>query len=215
MQDAHVLLPNQKPNTDRSWTQPLAALLALVCLSNCGGPRAFTKGEYDDPTRVELLDDKFNESDMQQMADTVIRDMASCQSVANAKMPPTVIVERVSNRTQEHIDTVSLTDKVRVALLKSGKLQFVNKEERDTISEEVDYQGGANVSAPTAKKRGGQIGADYILTGKISTNVQELGKFKLVYYKLTVDLTSIERGTIACSAEREIRKKFSKQAYAL
>src|SRR6476620_8270587 len=87
----------------------LAALPLLLLGNGCSSNRAFTQGEYDDPTRVELLDDKFNESDMQQMADTVIRAMVSCQYVANAPKPPVVVVEKVANRTEEHIDTVSLT----------------------------------------------------------------------------------------------------------
>src|SRR4051812_49570830 len=107
------------------------ALVAMTLIfSSCGGPRAFTKGEYDDPTRVELLDDKFNESDMQQMADTVIKAMVACGYVANSPKPPIVIVARVQNKTEEHIDTVSMTDKIRTALIKSGKVRFVNKEER-------------------------------------------------------------------------------------
>src|ERR1700750_1663145 len=89
-----------------------AGIGALVTLSSCG-PKAFTKGEYDDPTRVELLDDKFNEADMQQMADTVIKAVVSCGYVMNAQKPPVVIVDRVANRTQEHIDTVSMTDMIR------------------------------------------------------------------------------------------------------
>ncbi|HRK03030.1 MAG TPA: penicillin-binding protein activator LpoB, partial [Oligoflexia bacterium] len=113
----------------------VAALSLVLTWSfvGCGGPKAFTKGEYDDPTRVELLDDKFNEADMQQMADTVIRAMVACPYVAKAAKPPVVIVERVQNRTQEHIDMVSMTDMIRSALIKSGKVRFVNKEERGTI----------------------------------------------------------------------------------
>ncbi|MEO7163016.1 MAG: hypothetical protein ABI041_08855, partial [Bdellovibrionia bacterium] len=106
--------------------------VTAVSMTSCG-PKAFTKGEYDDPTRVELLDDKFNEADMQQMADTVIKAMTSCSYVANSAKPPVVIVERLANRTEEHIDTVSLTDKVRTSLIKSGKVRFVNKEERGTL----------------------------------------------------------------------------------
>src|SRR5262245_30118080 len=92
-----------------------AVLLSMMTFffSGCGGNKAFTKGEYDDPTRVELLDDKFNESDMQQMADTVIKAMVACPYVAKAPKPPVVIVERVQNRTQEHIDMVSMTDMIR------------------------------------------------------------------------------------------------------
>src|ERR1700745_1717012 len=107
--------------------------IVRIAGSACG-PKAFTKGEYDDPTRVELLDDKFNESDMQQMADTVIKAMVACNYVANAQKPPGVVGERVQNRTEEHIDTVSMTDKIRTALIKSGKVRFVNKEERGTLS---------------------------------------------------------------------------------
>jgi uncharacterized protein (TIGR02722 family) len=189
--------------------------VTLLAATGCGGPKAFTKGEYDDPTRVELLDDKYNEADMQQMADTVVKAMVSCNYVVNAHKPPVVIVERVQNRTEEHVDTNSLTDKIRTALIKSGKVRFVNKEERGTLDEEYDYNAGGNVSGPTAKKRGGQIGADYILSGALATNVQQVGNDKFIYYKLTMNLTNTETSTIDCVEEREIRKKFRKRSVGL
>lgn len=187
---------------------------ALASLNGCG-PKAFTKGEYDDPTQVELLDDKFNEADMQQMADTVIKAMMSCSYVVNAAKPPVVIVERVGNRTEEHIDTKSLTDKVQTALIKSGKVRFVNKDERSTLSDEYDYNAAGNVSSNSSKKRGKQIGADYILSGTLSTNVQQVGDRKLVYYKLTMNMTNLETSTIDCTEERELRKAFKKQSYGI
>ena len=192
----------------------LFSLLSALILAGCGGPRAFTKGDYDDPTRVELLDDKYNEADMQQMADTIIKAMVSCAYVANAPKPPVVIVEKVQNRTEEHIDTASMTDKIRTALIKTGKVRFVNKEARGTLEDEYNYNASGNVSGPTAKKRGSQIGADYILSGAIATNVQEVGDQKYIYYKLTMNLTGMESSTIDCTEEREIRKKFRKQGYS-
>jgi uncharacterized protein (TIGR02722 family) len=185
-----------------------------VGLAGCG-PKAFTKGEYDDPTRVELLDDKYNEADMQQMADTIIKAMVGCGYVANAPKPPIVIVERVQNRTEEHIDTVSLTDKIRTSLIKSGKVRFVNKEERGTLDSEYDYNEGPNVDPAKAKKRGKQVGADYILSGALATNVQEVGNDKFIYYKLTMNMTSTETSTIDCTEEREIRKKYRKRSVGL
>lgn len=191
----------------------LAASVSI--LSGCGGPKAFTKGEYDDPTRVELLDDKYNEADMQQMADTVIKAMVACGYVSKAPKPPVVIVEKVQNRTEEHIDTVSLTDKIRTALIKTGKVRFVNKEARDILDEEYKYNEGGAVSGPTAKKKGSQIGADYILNGAIATNVQQVGNDKYIYYKLTMNLTNLESSTIDCTEEREIRKKYRKRSVGL
>lgn len=193
----------------------MVSLIGVAALSACGGPKAFTKGEYDDPTRVELLDDKFNEADMQQMADTVIRAMVACNYVSNAPKPPVVIVEKVQNRTEEHIDTVSMTDKIRTALIKSGKVRFVNKTERETLEEEYKYNEGGNVSGPTQKKRGSQIGADYILSGALATNVQQVGNQKYIYYKLTMNLTNMETSTIDCVEEREIRKHFKKRSIGM
>jgi len=190
------------------------SLLVSILLVGCG-PKAFTRGDYDDPTRVELLDDKFNEADMQQMADNTIKDMVACDYVAKSPKPPVVIVERVQNRTEEHIDTVSLTDKIRVALIKSGKVRFVNKEERGTLSDEYDYNASGMVAGPTQKTKGKQIGADYILSGSIATNVQQVGNDKLIYYKLTVNLTNMEQSTIDCTTEKEIRKKYRKRSVGL
>ena len=188
---------------------PVLFLASLF--AGCGGPRAFTKGEYDDPTRVELLDDKFNEADMQQMSDTVIKAMVACQYVAKAPKPPVVIVEKVQNRTQEHIDMVAMTDMIRTALIKTGKVRFVNKEERGTLDDEYKYNESGAVSGPTQKAKGKQIGADYILSGALATNIQEVGRDKFIYYKLTMNLTSMDTSTIDCSEEKQVRKKYEKQ----
>lgn len=199
------------------WTRFIgfAGLAALLVGASACGPKAFTKGEYDDPTRVELLDDKFNEADMQQMADTIIKSMVACPYVAKSPKPPVVIVEKVQNRTEEHIDTVSMTDKIRTALIKTGKVRFVNKEARATIDEEYQYSAGGAVSGPTQKKKGSQIGADYIFNGSIATNVQEVGSDKFIYYKLTMNMTNLETSTIDCTEEREIRKKYRKRSIGL
>lgn len=193
----------------------LIVCVALIVFATSCGPRAFTKGEYDDPSRVELLDDKFNESDMQQMAETIVKAMVACDYVAKAQKSPIVIVEKVQNRTEEHIDTVSMTDKIRTALIKSGKVRFVNKTERETLEDEYKYSESGNVSGQTAKKRGKQVAGDYILSGAIATNVQEVGSDKFIYYKLTMNLTNLESSTIDCTEEREIRKKYRKRSIGL
>lgn len=191
----------------------VSILSVTITMLGCGGPKAFTKGAYDDPTRVELLDDKFNEADMQQMADTVVKAMVACDYVAKAPKPPVVIVEKVQNKTQEHIDMESMTDMIRTALIKTNKVKFVNKTERGTLDEEYKYNEGGNVSGPTQKARGKQIGADYILSGAMATNVQEVGKDKFIYYKLTMNLTNMETSVIDCSEEKQVRKKYEKQKY--
>jgi len=192
----------------------LSALLVLS-QSGCGGDKAFTKGSYDDPTRVELLDDKFNEADMQQMADTVVKEVVACDYVMKSAKPPVVIVTKVQNRTEEHIDTQSITDKVATALIKTAKVRFLDKSARGDIEDEYSYGEGGNVDPVTAKRRGKQMGADYILNGAISTNIQQVGNDKYIYYKLNVNLTNLETSTIDCPVEKELRKKFRKRSVGL
>jgi uncharacterized protein (TIGR02722 family) len=193
----------------------LGALAVALLANGCGGEKAFTKGSYDDPTRVQLLDDKFNEADMQQMADSVIKAMVACPYVANAQKPPVVIVDKVQNRTEEHIDMVSMTDMVRTALIKTGKVRFIDKQARGTLDEEYQYNASGAVSGPTAKKKGSQIGADYILNGEVATNVQQVGDDKFIYYKITVNMTNIETSTIDCVQDYQLRKQFKRQSVGL
>ena len=194
----------------------VGALLAVAAGITTGcSQKAFTKGDYDDPNRVELLDDKFNESDMQQMAETIVQAMVACQSITEKKKPPVVQVETVQNRTEEHIDMTSLTDKIRTALIKSHKVRFVNKTERSTLDDEYKYHESGNVSAQTQKKRGKQTGSDYIMSGEMATNIQQVGDDKLIYYKLTMNLTEMETSEIDCTEEREIRKKFRRRSVGL
>ena len=178
-------------------------------------PKAFTKGDYDDPNRVELLDDKFNEADMQQMADTVIKAMVACNYVANAPKPPIVIVERVQNRTEEHIDTVSMTDKIRTALIKSGKVRFVNKEERETISTT------STATTPRRQHRPGhgqeearQADRRRLHPERRDRDQRPGSRQRQVHLpELTMNLTNLETSTIDCTDEkREVRKKFRKRS---
>jgi len=187
-------------------------MLSLLAFTRCATDRAFTEGKYDDPSETRLLDDKFNEADLQQMAQTMINSLLQSPVVRNR---PVVQVERVTNRTHEHVDTKSLTDKIRVYLLKSGRVRFSNKEARETLQEEYQYGEEGNIREDTRKARGKQVGADFILTGDITDNVQQVGNKKLIYYKLTLNLTNVEGNTIEWSEEKEIRKAFKKRSVSM
>ena len=194
----------------------LLMIFGVVLFSSCSSQRAFTKGEYTDPDRVILLDDRYNESDMKIMADALVDSLLKHPIVKDSKKSPIFQVENVRNSTSEHIDMQSLTDKVRTALIKSGKVQFHDKQQRDTISKEYEYQTqSGNVSKETAKSKGYQIGADYMLSGNFSSNVQEVGAKKVVYYKLTLNATEIKTGLIVWTDEKEVKKLFKKRSYAM
>lgn len=189
----------------------LLVFTALITLASCGH-RQFTKGEYDDVNEVRLLDDKFNESDAKLLADEMIKSLSQHPSITSAHYPPVVQVEHIRNKTSEHIDTKMITDSVRTALLKTGKIRFSNKEDRSVRDAEIDYQNDSGrIREDTVKRKDGGIGADFLITGDLVSNIQEVGSRKLIFYKLTLNMTNLENGLIVWSEDKEIRKRYTKK----
>lgn len=184
--------------------------LSLTGLQSCG-PKAFTKGQYADPENVILLDDKFNENDMQLIAKTLVESLTEFERVKSFEGRPVVMLTKVGNRTSEHIDVKMLTDKIRTSLIKSGRFRFSDKATRDELKEEYDYQSSEYVDAKTAAKKGRQLGADFIINGDIGSNIQQVGRDKVVYYKVTLNLVDVETNIIEWSDEREVRKIYKKR----
>lgn len=192
----------------------LLAATSLV-ISSCG-PKAFVKGDYDENVEKEnLLNDQWSETDMQKSVKELVDSMVNHYSIAGAQRPPVIMVTKLQNKTSEHIDTQSVMDMVRVELTNRGKVSFIDKEAREDIAEEYNYQNSGAVSEETKKGPGGQIGADFILGGRLDSIVQEVGKEKTIYYKLTLNLTNLKTSVIVWTNHKQMRKMFKKKSVGL
>lgn len=192
----------------------MTVALAFLALTSCG-PKAFVKGEYDDVNRENLLNDQWSETDMQKAVQDLVASLMNSAAIAQAKKMPIVMVSNLQNKTSEHIDTQSIMDMVRVELMKSGKVGFIDKEARQDIADEYNYQNSGMVSQETKKGPGGQVGADFMINGRLDSIVQEVGKDKSVYYKLTLNMTNIKSSMITWSDQKQIRKTFKKKTIGL
>jgi len=191
-----------------------AVLTLSLAFAGCG-PRAFTKGDYEDPEKENLLDDQWSETDMQTTVKKLVASMVNSRSIAKAQTPPIVMVTRLENKTSEHIDTQSVMDMVKVELGRSGAVQFVDKEARDDVASEYEYQDSGMMDAKTQKTKGKQVGADFILNGRLDSIVKEVGKDKTVYYKITLNLTNLSTNISAWQDQDQIRKVFKKRRISM
>ncbi len=189
----------------------LIAGTALVAAAACSGPRAFTRGTYEDPNAIEMLSDQFNENDLQLIAKKMVESLASSKAFAQIHGRPIIVVGKMKNSTSEHIDMRSLGDKVQVELQKTDRFTFMDKAAREEIAQEYEFQQSGYVKPGQAKGPGQQASADYLMTGEISSIVQEVGADKLVYYKMTSKLHNLRSGTIDWLDDKELRKKFEKR----
>jgi uncharacterized protein (TIGR02722 family) len=192
------------------------SLLAVGSLAASGcGPKQFSHGDYDDVSKENNLNDSWSETDMQKVVQDLVASMQQSPSISNASRPPIVMVTKLQNKTDEHIDTQSVMDMVRVELQRGGRVAFVDKEAREDVAEEYNYQNSGAVSAESKKGPGGQVGADFIINGRLDSIVQEVGKDKSVYYKVTLNLTNLKQNLVVWSDYKQLRKKFRKRSVGL
>ncbi len=191
------------------------SFVGLSLMVTACGPKAFIKGNYDDPEKENLMNDSWSETDMQKTVEDLVGKMVNHPSISNAKKMPIVMVTNLQNKTSEHIDTQSVMDMVRVELTNSGKVAFVDKEARQDIADEYNYQNSGMTSEESKKGPGGQIGADFIVNGRLDSIVQEVGKDKTVYYKVTLNMTNLKTSVITWTGQKQIRKAYKKKSVGL
>jgi len=191
-----------------------ASLAATLSACYVGGPRAYTRGTYEDPNTIEMLSDQFNENDLQLIAKKMAESLANSPrfTQADAQKLPIVLVGKLKNSTSEHIDMRSLGDKIQTALAQTGRFALVDQQARWDIAEEYEYQGSGYVDPNQAKGPGQQVSVDFIMTGDLASIIQEVGNDKLVYYKMTAKLNNVRTGLIEWTDEKQIRKKFERRA---
>jgi len=172
------------------------------------------EGEYSDPEKAEIVDDRWNETDARKTAQAQIKGMLEKPWLGKYKKAagkqPIVIVDEIENRTDEHLDTKALTEFVRDELINSGEVRFLDKAGRQKILDEVKYQGSGAVAKDKAIAAGRQLGAQYMLGGAVSSSVHTQGGLKTVTYQTLMNLTNLETAEIEWSEKYLIKKRFNR-----
>ncbi|HGY9563318.1 TPA: penicillin-binding protein activator LpoB [Vibrio cholerae] len=190
------------------------ALLGLaVILGGCSN-----KVSYGDAQAVETVNVDFGSTDLQKIAAEMVDSMMMSGSVSAITRDgrPIVFVERIKDKTSEHIDTESITDTISTKMLNSGKFRFVDMDRVEAVRDQLNFQNNDElVNQSTAIQFGKMVGAQYMLYGNLSSIVKNAGSDKDVYYKMTMRLMDLQTGLIEWADETEIRKQQSKSLLGL
>lgn len=185
--------------------------LAVTVLAGCTNKSVV---RYGDATAVETTDISFGSTDLQKVAGEMTDSLLVSPVIGTltANKRPIVFVERLKNKTSEHIDTESITDSISTKLLRSGKFRFVDMARVDAAREQLDFQQNSGmVDASKAMQFGRQVGAEYMLYGNLSSIVKSNKDQSDVYYKFTLRLMDLESGLVEWADETEIRKTKGKE----
>ncbi len=207
-------------NIKKLWNFSMVRSLMLVpsILSITACDPSLT-GKYEDPVKAEILDESWNETDARKTAEVLINSMLEKQWLPNFMQQhqgkrPIVIVKDVENRTTESsIDTKSLLEAIRDDVINSGKVRFIDGEGRKKILDEIDYQHQSGmVSESSAKRKGRQIGADFMISGALSSQEHRQDKIKTITYQTVLQMTDLETSEIVWSQKFDIKKRFKRSS---
>jgi penicillin-binding protein activator len=193
-------------------TAILSSLLAATfSLSGCA-----TTVQYGDAGSAKPLSTDFGSSDLQQVSEAMVDSLVTFPPIVEltSRRRPVVVVDKVKNKTTQHIDTESITDSIRARLTKSGKFRFLDRTTDSAALGEIKTQQESGfVDKTTSVEPGHQIGSEFLLTANLSEIRQKADGTTDVYYKFTMSLKNLKTGILEWSDEKEIRKVMQRRYF--
>jgi len=193
-----------------------AGLIAflLAGMLSCGSTKV---SRVDSDTTVDLSD-RWNDTDSRLVAKEMISDMLTYPWVEKFKQKnngetPTVILKKVQNKSHEHIAVDTFINDLRRAALRSGKIDFVvGGPAREQIREERKDQ-DIYASEKTRAEMGQETGADFALTGTISSFVDQVEGKRLTFYQVDLELVNMESNRVAWTGQKKIKKVMERSRF--
>lgn len=166
-------------------------------------------------TRIEPstqidLSGRWNDTDSRKVADQMIYDLFSSSSFKNYAdskgRKPVIVMGLIRNKTSEHIDADNYVKKFEVVIHNSGIAELVESDEfRDKLRVERTQQQDFADPA-TVKQFGKELGADVMLFGDMTSEVDTYNNKRVVNYITTLFLTDIETNKRIWYGQNEIKK---------
>ena len=177
------------------------ALLATAC---SGGYRH--RVGVDEDTEADRGGTNFSSQDLRTVAQKMARSIVSLPVVSAAKSPPRVAFLKVDNRSTQIIDTEVFLEKIRSLLLRhsGGRVRFLDRARIKSVMRE---RGAKRAGVVSAGRQKNLSGADYFLTGSISSIDRVAGRAKATYMRFSFRLTDAESSDIIWEDEYEMKKQ--------
>jgi PBP1b-binding outer membrane lipoprotein LpoB len=123
--------------------------------------------------------------------------------VAPANPPPIVAIWPIENRTTQHLEDQLLTilSSIETTLVNSGEVHVVARNEQESLIDEIRRQGSAMFDPSTTQRVGRQLGAQYFVTGRITSVDEKLSNVRRLQYSLFLQVLEIETGLVTWQNE--------------
>ena len=202
--------------TSKSILATVLVLGTVVFVNGCG--KNVEVARVDSGKEIALTD-KWNDEDSRLVAEEMINDMLSYPWISqfNQRFPgkePLLTVQRVRNKSHEHIAVDTFVNDVKRAVIRSGKAGFIAtlEERQDTRAELADQD--MNASADTRMEMGEEDGANFALSGTINSIVDQLDNQRVTYYQVDLKLINLQTAREVWNGSKKIKKFMERKSFS-
>jgi len=195
------------------FTKRFCALLVLGALVSvtvgCGGARAVRGDE------VEGLDDQAMSTglDKRDLDKLLHENMNALQSSAviqrwQGEERPAVSVLPLRNETTEHIDSSldALLADIETTLVNAGHVRVISMQEQPELIEQIRQQYSGAFDKTQIAAWGKQVGARYIVTGRVYNTDERQDDERRVQYFMFIQVLDVETGEILFQNKTAVTK---------
>jgi uncharacterized protein (TIGR02722 family) len=177
-----------------------AAILSLA-LVGCVAKTSRVDTASDEP----FSDTETSSKDLKAVAQKMARSLIGLHQIQKATTPPRIAFSDVKNETNEIINKNLFIEKMRTLLLRNsqGRMIFLDREIASDITNERDAKRAGALSSGKMKARSG---ADFFLTGKLSSIDKQSGGTRSTYTRYAFRLTDAESTAIVWEDDYEVKK---------
>jgi uncharacterized protein (TIGR02722 family) len=189
---------------NRVWLMS-SAVVAVLILGGCS-----TEVKRIDVNQVRDISGTWNDTDSRLVSEEMIRDSLSAGWInrysLSLRKAPVVIIGRIRNLSQEHINTNTFVNDLERAFVNSGRVDVVaSRSERGDIRDErADMD--LNATEATRKEMGKETGADYMLMGSINSIIDASDSEQIRFYQVDLTLVSLADNRIVWTGQKKLKK---------
>jgi uncharacterized protein (TIGR02722 family) len=188
----------------------LATLIALTLpQAACGGPKP-VRGEDVEGLDDEAMSTGLDRRDLQRMLHENMKALQAAPVIRRwqGENQPSVAVLPIRNETSEHVDSAldALLSDIETTLVNAGGVRVVSLERQPQLMDEVRRQYSDGFDPSKIARWGRQVGARYLVTGKVFSADERHEDERRVQYFMFLQVLDAETADILFQNKTSVTK---------
>lgn len=192
-------------------TNFIMKVVLMTTLVSILGACGSVKVSRVDADQEIALTDRWNDKDSSLVAEEMIDDMMDFPWLKRFEKEhpgkqPTITVQRIQNKSHEHIAVDTFVNDLKRATIRSGLADFiVSGEERARVRSELQEQ-DVYASEDSRMEMGEEQGANFALSGTINSMVDRLDGTRVTFYQVDLKLINLQTTREVWNGQKKIKK---------